>query len=104
MASTKMKIKKDKSGGHVVMVLVKHPMETGNRKDKKTGEKVPAHFIQTIVFSHNGQAVAQADLGPAVSKNPLTQILLTNAKSGDKVAVQWTDNKGETGGAEAAVK
>ena len=35
MAATKMKIKKDKSGGHVVMVLVKHPMETGNRKDKK---------------------------------------------------------------------
>ena len=34
MAATKMKIKKDKSGGHVVMVLVKHPMETGNRKDK----------------------------------------------------------------------
>ena len=39
MAATKMKIKKDKSGGHVVMVLVKHPMETGNRKDKKTGKR-----------------------------------------------------------------
>jgi len=48
MASTKMKIKKDKSGGHVVMVLVKHPMETGNRKDKKTG-KYPAPK-ETVFF------------------------------------------------------
>ena len=104
MASTKMKIKKDKSGGHVVMVLVKHPMETGNRKDKKTGKKVPAHFVQTIVFSHNGEVVAQAHLGPAVSKNPLTQILLPGSKSGDTVAVHWTDNKGQSGGTETAVK
>ena len=88
MAATKMKIKKDKSGGHVVMVLVKHPMETGNRKDKKTGKKVPAHFVKTMVFTHNGTAVAQANLGPAVSKNPLTQILLTNSNSGDTVSVQ----------------
>ena len=35
MASTKMKIKKSKSGGYEVMVLAKHPMETGLHKDKK---------------------------------------------------------------------
>ena len=51
MASTKMKIKKSKGGGYEVMVLAKHPMETGLRKDKKTGEKVPAHFIQTMDFT-----------------------------------------------------
>ncbi len=38
MATTKMKIRKNKAGGHDVMVLAKHPMETGLRKDKKTGE------------------------------------------------------------------
>ena len=104
MAATKMKIKKDKSGGHVVMVLVKHPLDPGNRKDKKTGKKVPAHYVKTMVFTHNGGAVAQASLGPAVSKNPLTQILLTNSNSGDTVSVQWTANQGETGGAEAIIK
>ena len=41
MASTKMKIKKSAEGGHDVMVLAKHPMETGLRKDKKTGERFP---------------------------------------------------------------
>ena len=69
MAATKMKIKKDKSGGHVVMVLVKHPMETGNRKDKKTGKKVPAHYVKTMVFTHNGAAVAQASLGGGVQES-----------------------------------
>ena len=65
---------------------------------------MPAHYVKTMIFSHNGAAVAQASLGPAVSKNPLTQILLTNSNSGDTVSVQWTDNQGETGGTEATIK
>ncbi len=104
MASTKMKIKKNKAGGHDVMVLAKHPMETGLRKDKKTGEKVPAHFIQTMDFSLNGTVVSQANLGPGVSKNPLIGISLSGGKSGDTVSVSWTDNKGETGTTEKAIK
>jgi len=104
MASTKMKIKKSKSGGYEVMVLAKHPMETGLRKDKKTGEKVPAHFIQTMEFAVNGETVAQANLGAGVSKNPLIGIAIPNAKSGDKVTVSWVDNKGESDSAEKAVK
>jgi sulfur-oxidizing protein SoxZ len=104
MASTKMKIKKNKAGGHDVMVLAKHPMETGLRKDKKTGEKVPAHFIQTMDFALNGAIVAQANLGPGVSKNPLISISVTGGNAGDTVSVNWTDNKGESGNAEKTIK
>ncbi|MDH3719255.1 MAG: thiosulfate oxidation carrier complex protein SoxZ, partial [Planctomycetota bacterium] len=44
---TKMKIKG--AGDRVqVLVLANHPMETGTRKDKKTGELIPAHFIQKM--------------------------------------------------------
>jgi sulfur-oxidizing protein SoxZ len=86
-----------------VLVLVNHPMETGNRKDKKTGGKIPAHYIQKMTFEHNGAAVAEANLGPAVSKNPLTAISLKGAKAGDTVKVSWSDNKGESGSAEATV-
>jgi sulfur-oxidizing protein SoxZ len=86
-----------------VLVLVNHPMETGNRKDKKTKKKIPAHYIQAMTFSHNGNAVATANLGPAVSKNPLTAISLKGAKAGDKVSVSWSDNKGESGSAEGTV-
>ncbi len=100
---TKVKVKKlgDK---HQVLVLVNHPMETGQRKDKKTGEKVPAHYIETITFELNGKKVAEAMLGGGVSKNPLTGIELDGAKSGDTIKISWTDNKGESGGAETAVK
>ncbi len=102
--ATKMKIKKGKTGGHDVLVLAKHPMETGNRKDKKTGETIPAHFIQTMVFSVNGTEVAQANLSQGISANPLIGINITSAKAGDAVSVAWTDNKGESDSAESAVK
>ncbi|MFT7532293.1 MAG: sulfur-oxidizing protein SoxZ [Gammaproteobacteria bacterium] len=102
--ATKMKIKKAASGGHEVLVLAKHPMETGNRKDKKTGEVVPAHYIQTMSFAVNGAEVAQANLSQGISANPLVGISVTNAKAGDKVSVSWVDNKGEGESAEATVK
>jgi sulfur-oxidizing protein SoxZ len=101
--ATKMKIKTGSSGGHDVLVLAKHPMETGNRKDQKTGEVIPAHFIKTMIFSVNGTQVAQANLSQGVSANPLVGINIQNAKAGDKVTVSWTDNKGESDSAEETV-
>tara|TARA_Y100000766_G_C18438606_1_gene380272 strand:- start:130 stop:441 length:312 start_codon:yes stop_codon:yes gene_type:complete len=103
MAATKMKFKKSKTEGYEVMVLAKHPMETGLRKDKKTGEKIPAHFIETMDFSVNGTLVAQAILSMRVSKNPLIGMNLPEAKAGDLVSVSWTDNKGQTGGTEKVI-
>ena len=103
MASTKMKIKKSAEGGHDVMVLAKHPMETGLRKDKKTGEKIPPHFIKTMEFALNGTAVAQADLGTGVSKNPLISVHLATSKSGDTVMVSRVDNMGESDSVEKTV-
>jgi sulfur-oxidizing protein SoxZ len=102
--ATKMKIKAAKGGGHEVLVLAQHAMETGLRKDSKSGEMIPAHYIQKMVFQLNGTTVAEANLGPGVSKNPLIGISLTSAKSGDKVSVSWTDNKGESDSAESTVK
>jgi len=87
-----------------ILVLVNHPMETGQRVDKKTKKKIPAHFIQKLTISLNGKEVAVADLGVAVSKDPLVGIKVKKAKSGDKVKVSWNDNKGESGGTETTVK
>jgi sulfur-oxidizing protein SoxZ len=97
-----MKIK-PVDGGHEVLVLAQHPMETGQRKDSATGELIPAHFIKTMEFSLNGTVVAQAILGQGVSKNPLIGITLNGAKSGDTVSVSWVDNKGESDSAETTV-
>jgi sulfur-oxidizing protein SoxZ len=101
--TTKMKVKQG-AEGHEVLCLVKHPMETGLRKDSKTGELIPAHYIEIMTFQLNGNTVAEAILGQGVSKDPLIGISVQGAKSGDTVSVQWKDNMGETGGTETTVK
>ena len=101
--ATKIKARK-KGDATEILVLAQHPMETGQRTDKKTKKKIPAHFIQTMNFSINGKSVADVSMGSGVSKNPLVGIRVKGAKSGDKIKVSWKDNKGETGGAESAIK
>ena len=51
MASIKMRAKAA-SGVTTIKALISHSMETGTRKDKKTGKKIPAHFIQEVVCVH----------------------------------------------------
>ena len=97
------RIKTKASGGVAeVLVLVNHPMETGNRKDKKTGKNIPAHYIKSMTFKKNGAAFADANLGPAVSKNPLVSVRVA-AKAGDKITVSWSDSNGESGSASSSV-
>lgn len=96
---------KTKTRGAVTEVLVRvdHPMENGRRQDHITKQTIPEHYIQRMIFALNGNNVATANLGPAVSKNPLTAISIKGAKPGDAIKVAWTDNMGETGGAQAIV-
>ncbi len=78
-----------------VKALITHVMETGLRKDKKTGKTIPAHFIQEVSCKHNGSEVVLAQWGPAVSKNPYLSYQFTGGKKGDEVSISWVDNKGE---------
>lgn len=86
-----------------IKVLMNHVMETGQRKDAKTGQLIPAHFIQTVTAHVNGKPVLEAQWSQAVSKNPFLGFKVKGAKHGDKVTVAWTDNKGEKNSAEAVV-
>ena len=86
-----------------VKVLMNHAMETGQRKDAKTGQLIPAHFIQTVTAQLNGKTVLEAQWSQAVSKNPFLGFKVKGAKAGDKVVVNWVDNKGDKNSAEAAV-
>ncbi len=99
---TKMKTRRQGNGTEV-LVLINHPMETGYRVDKDTGRRVAAHYIETIRFELNGNLAAEANLGPGVSRNPLTGILLKSTRSGDRVSVSWADNRGGHGGATAMI-
>ena len=103
MASIKIRAKAE---GDVTTVkaLVSHAMETGQRKDKKTGKLIPAHFIQEVICEHNGNAVMTALWGPAISKNPYLSFKFKGAKAGDALKLSWVDNKGESDSIETQVK
>jgi sulfur-oxidizing protein SoxZ len=55
MAKKSIRIRAQMKGSVTeVKALMSHSMETGLRKDKKTGEKIPAHFIKTVNCEHKG--------------------------------------------------
>ncbi|RMG27531.1 MAG: thiosulfate oxidation carrier complex protein SoxZ [Gammaproteobacteria bacterium] len=96
MANT-IKMRARLSGGvTTVKLLISHPMETGQRKNKKTGKKIPAHYIQEVVCTHNGKTVLTANWGPAISKNPYLSFKFKGGAKGDTVGLRWVDNKGQS--------
>jgi sulfur-oxidizing protein SoxZ len=100
MGSIKLKPKARK-GVIGIKALIKHPMETGQRKKK--GKLVPANHIVHMVVSHNGTVVVDADIGSTVSKNPYFKFNVAGAK-GDTIELKYKDNKGKTGSATAKSK
>ena len=103
MASIKIRAKA-KGDVTTVKSLMSHPMETGLRKDSKTGKKIPAHHITEVSAEHNGNVVMTANWGGAISKNPYLSFKFKGAASGDKIKITWVDNMGKGDSAEAAIK
>ena len=77
-------------------------METGQRKDT-AGKTIPAWFIQEVSALHNGKTVLTAQWGPSVAKNPFLQFVVKGAKAGDKITINWLDNRGDKRSDEAVV-
>ena len=101
----KIKIRaRAKDGKATVKFLMKHPMETGLRKDKKTGKRIPAHFITDVNLALNGTHVMTAYLGPGVSQDPYLSAEVMGAGKGDTITVAWVDNMGEQASADTKVK
>ena len=86
-----------------IKCLMNHVMETGLRKDSKTGQIVPAHFITNVTCEVGGKQVMDAQWGGGISKNPYLAIKVKGAKAGDKVVISWVDNKGETNSGDTTV-
>jgi len=85
-----------------VKVIISHPMETGRKKDD-FGQLIPAHFIQLVTATLNENPVLEMQWGTGISKNPYLTFHLKGAKVGDKIAVNWVDNLGNTGTGEVLV-
>ena len=93
----KMKIRAwVEDGRTTVKAILFHPMETGMRKDKASGNKIPAHYITEVMCEHNGEQVLTCLWGPSVSKNPFLSFNFTGAKKGDELKISWVDNKGQS--------
>ena len=105
MASKSIKLKaKAENGETTVKALIKHPMETGRRKDKDSGKLVSSHYIQEVSCSYQGEPVMTAEWGPTIAKNPFLSFEFTGAKSGDTIKVSWVDNTGKSDSTEAKMK
>jgi sulfur-oxidizing protein SoxZ len=105
MAKKSIKIRaKAKGGETTVKCLMNHPMETGLRKDKKTGKAIPAHFIQEVVAKHNDTDVLTAQWSGGVSKNPYLSFKFSGGSKGDTVTISWTDNTGKSDTASVKIK
>ncbi len=94
---------KAKNGIVTVKALMSHPMETGLRKNKKTGKLIPAHHIQEVTAKVNDKLVLEGLWGGAISKNPYLSFKYKGAK-GDSLVLSWVDNKGQSDSATTTVK
>ena len=93
-----------KDGVVTVKALMTHPMETGTRKDSKTGKLIPAHFIKQVTAEHNGEQVLLAHWSGGVSKNPYLSFKFEGGKAGDTVTIAWTDNQGDSDSAQGEIR
>lgn len=103
MAAKSIKIRaKFKDGVTTVKALLTHKMESGFRKDSKTGEMIPAHYIQEVVCEVGGKILMNAHWSGGVSKNPYISFKFDGGE-GETLKLTWTDNQGKTDAKEATI-
>jgi sulfur-oxidizing protein SoxZ len=86
-----------------VQALIQHPMDSGFVKDAQ-GQIIPPHFIQQLIFEHDGKKVFIADWGAAVSKDPYVKFAFKGGKKGDDLKISWADNKGASDSTTAKIQ
>jgi len=93
-AKPRVKIPKSVAAGDVITIktLIKHKMESGQRKDKE-GNTIPRDIINNFEASFNGNVVFSANLDPAVSANPYIEFSARVPEAGT-FDMKWTDDAG----------
>ena len=101
--ASKIKIKAvEKAGTVTLKALIKHPMETGRRKDQ-SGILVPSHHITEVKVIVNGGEIIEGQWGTGIAKNPYMSLQFYG-KKGDKVKLELLDDKNNKFFAETIVK
>ncbi len=78
-----------------IKTLIAHKMETGVRRNKKTGKLIPRKIINSFEARIDGKTVFKAALHPAVSANPYLSFTISPTKSG-AIEFVWTEDGGKT--------
>lgn len=91
----RVKVPKKAAAGDVITIktLISHPMESGQRKDKKTGDLIPRKIINKFTATYNGETVFSANIDPAVSSNPYIEFSIRVNESGT-LKFLWVDDDG----------
>ncbi|MFZ3065189.1 MAG: thiosulfate oxidation carrier complex protein SoxZ [Nitrospirota bacterium] len=76
-----------------VKAMVVHPMETGQRKDSKTQNLIPEHYINDVKVYYGSDLVTSMEWGIAVSTNPFITFYLKADKAAP-LKMSFKDNKG----------
>lgn len=95
MARPRVKVPKSASKDEVITIktLISHKMESGQRKDRKTGKIIPRKIINKFTAKFNGTEVFGVDIEPAVSANPFLQFNVKVPESGEFEFI-WVDDDG----------
>lgn len=93
----RVKVPKTAKKGDIIEIktLISHKMESGQRKDKKTGKKIPRKIINKFTATFNGVQVFAVDILPAIAANPYIKFNMKAEKSGEFVFI-WTDDDGKS--------
>lgn len=86
---------REQGGFTEVKIQLRHPMETGQRKDA-SGRLIAAHFIRQLSISCQGRLVLSAEFGTAVSKDPFLSFRFQGGARGEQLTVSWLDSNGES--------
>jgi len=77
-----------------IATIFPHKMESGRRKDKKTGKPIPRLIVNLFQCHYNGKLIISSELHGAISANPYFSFHCRADKSGELVFT-WKDDKGK---------
>ena len=100
MEKPRVKVPKKVSKGEPfeVKALISHKMESGQRTNEATGEKIPRHIIHAFTCKLDGEEVFSATFYPAVSANPYLAFYVRAEQSGE-LEFTWVDDDGSSASA-----
>lgn len=104
MSKPRVRLPKTAKPGEVIAIktLIKHRMESGQRKDPNTGETIPRKIINRFECTFEGEPVVSIDLDPAISANPFIEFEVQVPTSGT-FAFTWHDDDGAVYATEKAI-